>query len=150
MQGYWNLPKETAEALRDGWLHTGDVAQMDEDGFFTVIGRKQDLALSGSYQVYPRDVEEVLYEHPKVLEVAVVSMPQKAEKVTGSIASPPAAPFIKAFVVLKRGQRATGEELLTYARERLDAYKVPGQIEFRTELPKNAVGKVLRDALLKE
>ena len=150
MQGYWHLPEATAQALRDGWLHTGDIAQMDEDGFFTIIDRKQNLSLSSLYCVYPRDVEEVLYEHPKVLEVAVVSMPPKAEKVTGGIASPPAAPFIKAFVVLKRGQRATGEELLVYARERLDAYKLPGLIEFRTELPKNAVGKVLRDVLLKE
>jgi len=150
MRGYWNLPEETALALRDGWLHTGDVARMDEDGFFTVIGRKQDLILSGPYQVYPRDVEEVLYEHPKVLEVAVVSMPAKAEQDDGCTASAPAPPFIKAFVVLKRGQRATTEELLAYARKRLDAYQVPHQIEFRTKLPKNSVGKVLRDLLIQE
>jgi long-chain acyl-CoA synthetase len=95
-------------------------------------------------------VEEVLYEHPKVLEVVVVSMPAKAEQDDGGTAGAPAPPFIKAFVVLKRGQRATTEELLAYARKRLDAYQVPHQIEFRTKLPKNSVGKVLRDLLIQE
>ncbi len=150
MQGYWNLPEETAQALRAKWLHTGDVARVDEDGFFTIIGRTQDLILSGPYQVYPRDVEEVLYEHPKVLEVAVVSMPAKAEQEDGGSASPPVPLFIKAFVVLKGGQRASAEELLAYARKRLEAYKVPHQIEFRTELPKNSVGKVVRSLLMQE
>jgi long-chain acyl-CoA synthetase len=95
-------------------------------------------------------VEEVLYEHPKVLEVAVVSMPAKAEQEDGSTDSPPVPLFIKAFVVLKGGQRATSEELLAYARKRLEAYKVPHQIEFRTELPKNSVGKVVRGLLIQE
>ncbi|GAC1393924.1 MAG: hypothetical protein NVS4B11_31550 [Ktedonobacteraceae bacterium] len=147
MQGYWNLPEETAQALQDGWLHTDDIARMDEDGFFNIIDRKQDLVLSGILHIYPRDVEEVLYEHPKVLEVAVVNMVLPAEKGDGS-SGMPTSPFIKAFVVLKRGQQATAEEMLAYARERLDAYKVPHQIEFRTELPKNAVGKVLRGTLM--
>jgi long-chain acyl-CoA synthetase len=150
MQGYWNLPEETAQALRDGWLHTGDVAWMDEDGFFTIIDHKTDLVLSGALHVYPRDVEEVLYEHPKVLEVAVISIFAPAEKDESSTTSIPASPFIKAFVVLKRGQQATAEELLAYARERLDTYKLPQQIEFRTELPKNTVGKVLRGLLIQE
>jgi long-chain acyl-CoA synthetase len=96
------------------------------------------------------NVEEVLYEHPKVLEVAVVSTLLKAEKENGHAASTPASPFLKAFVVLKRGQRATAEELFAYARERLDAYKLPHQIEFRSELPKNAVGKVIRSLLMQE
>ena len=142
MQGYWQMPEETAQALRDGWLHTGDLASMDEEGFFTVVDRKKDLILSGSYNVYPRDVEELLYEHPKVLEAAVVSTPAPAEN--GATASP----FIKAVVVLKRGEQATADELLTFCRERLDAYKVPRQVEFRTELPKNIVGKVLRRLLI--
>ena len=149
MQGYWQMPEETAQGLCDGWLHTGDVAQMDEDGFFTIIDRKQNLTLSGTHQIYPREVEEALYEHPKVFEVAVVSMPQLAEKDTAGATSTPAAPFIKAFVVVKRGQRVTADELLAYARERLEDYKVPHQIEFRTELPKNAVGKVVRGLLFK-
>src|SRR5258708_2694333 len=135
MQGYWQMPEET-----------------DEDGFFTFIERKQHLTLFGAHQIYPREVEEVLYEHPKVLEVAVVSMLPPAEKDDGnatSTPSMPASPFIRAFVVVKRGQRVTADELLAYARERLEDYKVPHRIEFRTELPKNAVGKVVRGLLFK-
>ncbi len=140
MQGYWNQPEETREVLRDGWLHTGDLARMDEDGFFTIVDRKKDLIFSGTYNVYPRDVEEVLYEHPKVLEAAVVS--------TSSGENGSNSPFIKAVVVLKRGEKATADELLALCRERLDAYKVPAKIEFRNELPKNLVGKVLRRLLV--
>lgn len=140
MQGYWNMPQETEQALASGWLHTGDLASMDEEGFFTLVDRKKDLILSGPYNVYPRDVEEVLYEHPKVLEAAVVNA---SARENGN-----ASPFIKAVVVLKRGERATADELLALCRERLDAYKVPTQIEFRPELPKNAVGKVLRRLLI--
>jgi long-chain acyl-CoA synthetase len=149
MQGYWNMPEETRETLKDGWLHTGDLARMDEEGFFTIVDRKKDLILAGSYNVYPRDVEEVLYEHPKVLEVAVVSTSVSSE--TNGAAegnTTPASPFIKAFVVLKRGEKATPDELLALCRERLDSYKVPRQIEFRSELPKNFVGKVLRRLLV--
>ena len=149
MQGYWNMPEETRETLKDGWLHTGDLARMDEEGFFTIVDRKKDLILAGSYNVYPRDVEEVLYEHPKVLEVAVVSTPASSETSGASEANTtPASPFIKAFVVLKRGEKATPDELLALCRERLDSYKVPRQIEFRSELPKNFVGKVLRRLLV--
>lgn len=147
MQGYWNMPAETAQTLKDGWLHTGDLAVMDEDGFFSIIERKKDIILSGSYNVYPRDVEEVLYEHPKVLEAAVVSTPMPGGNGTDSTGSLP-SPFIKAVVVLKRGEKATADELLALCRERLDAYKVPRQIEFRSELPKNIVGKVLRRLLV--
>jgi long-chain acyl-CoA synthetase len=150
MQGYWQMPEETAQAVGDGWLRTNDVVQMDEDGFFTFIDRKQNLTLFGTHKIYPREVEEVLYEHPKVHEVAVVSMPPPAEKDDGNATSTsgaPTSPFIKAFVVVKRGQRVTADELLAYARERLEDYKVPHQIEFRTELPKNAVGKVVRGLL---
>jgi long-chain acyl-CoA synthetase len=149
MQGYWNMPEETQETLKDGWLHTGDLARMDEDGFFTIVDRKKDLILAGSYNVYPRDVEEVLYEHPKVLEVAVISTSASHETngETGENTTP-TSPFIKAFVVLKRGEKATPDELLALCRERLDSYKVPRQIEFRSELPKNFVGKVLRRLLV--
>jgi long-chain acyl-CoA synthetase len=149
MQGYWSMPEETRETLKDGWLHTGDLARMDEDGFFTIVDRKKDLILAGSYNVYPRDVEEVLYEHPKVLEAVVIST-QESHKINGGSEenASPASPFIKAFVVLKRGEKATPDELLALCRERLDAYKVPRQIEFRSELPKNFVGKVLRRLLV--
>ena len=149
MQGYWKRPEETRDTLKNGWLHTGDLARMDEDGFFTIVDRKKDLILAGSYNVYPRDVEEVLYEHPKVLEVVVISTLDSHETNGASEEStPPASPFIKAFVVLKRGEKATPDELLALCRERLDSYKVPRQIEFRSELPKNFVGKVLRRLLV--
>ncbi len=152
MRGYWNRPVETALALADGWLHTGDLARMDDDGFFTIVDRKRDVILTGPYNVYPRDVEEVLYEHPKVLEVAVVgahaaSAGGGADGATRA-ASDGSGLLVKAVVVLKRGERATADELLALCRERLDAYKVPRQIEFRTELPKNFVGKVLRRLLV--
>ena len=139
MQGYWKRPDETAQALRDGWLRTGDLASMDEDGYFTIVDRKKDLIIAGQYNVYPRDVEEVLYESPKVFEAVVVS---------GRDGTNGDNPFVKAIVVLKRGERATAEELLALCRERLEAYKVPKQVEFRTELPKNLVGKVLRRLLV--
>jgi long-chain acyl-CoA synthetase len=149
MQGYWNMPEETQETLKDGWLHTGDLARMDEDGFFTIVDRKKDLILAGAYNVYPRDVEEVLYEHPKVLEVVVISTSATNERKGGAGENTTqTSPFIKAFVVLKRGEKATSEELLALCRERLDSYKVPRQIEFRSELPKNFVGKVLRRLLV--
>jgi len=149
MQGYWNMAEETRDTLEDGWLHTGDLARMDEDGFFTIVDRKKDLILAGSYNVYPRDVEEVLYEHPKVLEAVVISTLDSNEtNGAGEEYTPPASPFIKAFVVLKRGEKATSDELLALCRERLDSYKVPRQIEFRSELPKNFVGKVLRRLLV--
>ena len=112
---------------------------MDEDGYFTIVDRKKDLIIAGQYNVYPRDVEEVLYESPKVFEAVVVS---------GRDGANGDNPFVKAIVVLKRGERATAEELLALCRERLEAYKVPKQIEFRTELPKNLVGKVLRRLLI--
>jgi long-chain acyl-CoA synthetase len=146
MRGYWKRPEETALALADGWLHTGDLARMDEDGFFTIVDRKKDVILAGAYNVYPRDVEEVLYEHPKVLEAVVVGTPDRADGTNESGAE--RTPLIKAVVVLKRGERATADELLALCRERLDAYKVPRRIEFRTELPKNFVGKVLRRLLV--
>lgn len=151
MQGYWDMPEETRATLQNGWLHTGDLASMDDDGFFAIVDRKKDLILAGSYNVYPRDVEEVLYEHPKVLEVAVVNMRHALasnDAANDNEQKSDSSPFIKAVVVLKHGEKATAEELLALCRERLDAYKVPRQIEFRSELPKNFVGKVLRRLLV--
>jgi long-chain acyl-CoA synthetase len=139
MKGYWNQPAETAEVLRDGWMYTGDLARMDEDGYFYIVERKKDLILSGGFNVYPREIEEVLYEHPKVLEAAVVGVPDpvRGEKV-------------KAFVVLKPGQTATGSEIIRFCRERLAAYKVPRAVAFRDALPKSLAGKVLRRAIREE
>ncbi len=140
MKGYWNMPEETALALRHGWLHTGDIARMDEEGYFYIVGRIKDMIKTVGENVYPREVEEVLYTHPKVREAVVVGLPH--EKFLGE--------KIKAYVVLKEGQHATAEELLQYCRERLSKFKVPKEIEFRDQLPKTLVGKPLRRVLRDE
>jgi long-chain acyl-CoA synthetase len=138
MQGYWNRPAETAEALTpDGWLRTGDVARMDAEGFFQVIERKKEMIVAGTYNIYPRDVEEVLYEHPKVLEAAVAGVPQ-AE----------GGAEVRAFVVLRHGERATAEEIIQFLRERISSYKLPQVVEFWEALPRSFIGKVLRRALI--
>jgi long-chain acyl-CoA synthetase len=139
MLGYWNRPEESAQVLRDGWLLTGDMAVMDEEGYFSIVDRKKDLIIAGGYNIYPREVEEVLYEHPKVQEVCVAGVPDPYRGET-----------VKAFVVLRQGERATTEELREFAKPRLAAYKVPRVVEFRDELPKTMVGKVLRRALVEE
>lgn len=137
MQCYWNRSAETGEVLTaDGWLRTGDVARMDADGFFQVIERKKEMIVAGRYNIYPRDVEEVLYEHPKVLEAAVAGVRQ-ADRTD-----------LKAFVVLRRGERATPDEIIQFLRERLSAYKVPGAVEFLDALPRSFIGKVLRRVLI--
>jgi long-chain acyl-CoA synthetase len=139
MLGYWNRPDESAQVLRDGWLLTGDVAVMDEEGYFSIVDRKKDLIIAGGYNIYPREVEEVLYEHPKVQEVCVAGVPDPYRGET-----------VKAFVVLRPGEQATTEELREFAKSRLAAYKVPRTVEFRDQLPKTMVGKVLRRALVEE
>jgi long-chain acyl-CoA synthetase len=138
MQGYWNRPAETAEVLTpDGWLRTGDLARMDTDGFFQVIERKKEMIVAGRYNIYPRDVEEVLYEHPKVLEAAVAGVPQVEGRAD-----------VKAFVVLREGESATADEIIQFLRERLSDYKVPKAVEFLDKLPRSFIGKVLRRALV--
>jgi long-chain acyl-CoA synthetase len=140
MAEYWNNPLETAETLRthDGetWLHTGDLAYMDEDGYLFIVDRKKDLIKTSGFQVWPREIEEVISALPSVLEVGVAGVP---DPVKGEVA--------KAWVVLKPGASATEDEVRAYCRERLAPYKVPGRVEFRTELPKTMVGKILRRAL---
>jgi len=136
MKGYWNKPDATAETLTDGWLHTGDIAKMDEDGYFYIVDRKKDMIISSGYNVYPRDIEEVFFEHPKVLEAAALGVPH-----------PKWGEQVKVFVALKEGETATEEELLTYCKDKLAAYKLPTMIEFRDELPKTNVGKVLKKDL---
>jgi long-chain acyl-CoA synthetase len=136
MQGYWRQPKATREALtEDRWLRTGDLATMDPDGFFRIVDRKKDMVISGRLRIYPRDVEEVLYEHPKVFEAAVVG-----HRANGRAR-------LKAFVVLKRGEEATSDEIVAFCKRRLKAGLVPAWVEFRDELPKSFVGKVLRRML---
>jgi long-chain acyl-CoA synthetase len=144
MAGYWNNPLETAEVLctdSDGvtWLRTGDLAYMDEDGYVFLVDRKKDLIKTSGFQVWPREIEEVLTAHPAVLEAGVAGVP---DPIKGEVA--------KAWVVLKADARAGAEELRAYCRERLAPYKVPAQVEFRRELPKTMVGKVLRRMLAEE
>jgi long-chain acyl-CoA synthetase len=139
MKGYWNRPEETARSLRNGWLYTGDIARMDEEGYFYIVDRKKDMIICGGFNVYPREVEEALYLHPKILEAAVLGVPDPYRGET-----------VKAFVVLKPGQKATGEEIIEFCRQNLARFKVPTQVEFRKELPKSHVGKVLRKVLREE
>ena len=140
MRGYWEHDGDDSESvLKDGWLYTGDVAVMDEEGFFTIISRKRDTIMAGEYSVYPRDVEEVLYENSKVMEAAVVGVTvEEGEQ------------RVKAFVVPRPGTSLSKEELTDLCRQRLDEYAVPWDIEFREELPKSFVGKVLRRMLVEE
>ncbi|AST00112.1 MULTISPECIES: long-chain-fatty-acid--CoA ligase [Geobacillus] len=139
MKGYWNMPEETAAALRDGWLYTGDLASIDEEGYVTIVDRKKDLIIAGGYNIYPREIEEVLYEHPAVREAAAVGVPDPYRGET-----------VKAIIVLKDGMQANEEEILAHCRKNLAAYKVPRIVEFRAELPKTNVGKILRRALREE
>lgn len=139
MKGYWNMPEETAIALRDGWLYTGDIATMDEDGYFRIVDRKKDMIIAGGFNIYPRDVEEVLYQHPKVKEVVVAGIPDPYRGET-----------VKAYVILKEGQTATEQEIIDFCRGKMAKYKVPTAIEFRTQLPKTTVGKILRRMLVEE
>ena len=139
MKGYWNKPEETAAVLKDGWLYTGDVGYMDENGFFYVKDRKKDMIVASGFNVYPREVEEVLYEHEKVQEVVVLGVPDPYRGET-----------VKAFVVVKDGVTCSEEELNAFARKYLAAYKVPKVYEFRKELPKTTVGKILRRVLVDE
>jgi long-chain acyl-CoA synthetase len=140
MKGYWNKPEETAQALRGGWLHTGDIATMDKDGFFYIVDRIKDMIKTVGENVYPREVEEVLYTHPKVKEAVVVGLPHQQF----------AGEKIKAYVVLKEGENATAEEIIQFCKEQLSKFKVPKEIEFRDQLPKTLVGKVLRRVLRDE
>ena len=141
MKGYWNRPDETAKTLKGGLLLTGDIAYMDEDGYFYVVDRKKDMINVSGFKVCPREVEEVLYEHPAVKEVAVIGVPD-----------PRSGEAVKAYVALKEEYegKVTAEELIEFCRERLAKYKIPKQIEFRLELPKTAAGKILRRAIREE
>jgi len=136
MKGYWNRPEETAIALRDGWLYTGDVARMDEDGFFYIVQRKKDMIIVSGFNVYPNEVEDVLFTHPAVLEAAVIGVPD-----------PYRGEAVKAFITLRPGAAATADEVIEFCRANLAKYKVPTLVEFMTSLPKSAVGKVLRREL---
>jgi long-chain acyl-CoA synthetase len=139
MKGYWNNAEETACQLRDGWLHSGDIGQLDEAGYLYIVDRKKDMIIAGGFNVYPREIDEVLFQNPKVAEAVSVGIPDAYRGET-----------VKAYVVLKPGQAATEAEIIAFCREKLTAYKVPKLVEFRDELPKSAVGKILRKILREE
>jgi long-chain acyl-CoA synthetase len=136
MLGYWNRPDDTAQAIRDGWFHSGDVGYMDEDGYIFIVDRVKDMINAAGFKVWPREVEEVLFQHPAITECAVVGLAD-AEK--GEIAA--------AYLVLREGASLTAEELDVYCRQHLAAYKVPRRVEFVNTLPKNATGKILKRVL---
>ncbi|MEA3222221.1 MAG: long-chain fatty acid--CoA ligase [Thermodesulfobacteriota bacterium] len=139
MKGYWNKPEETEIALRDGWLYTGDIATMDEEGYFYIVDRKKDMIIASGFNVYPREIDEVLYKHPKIKEACTIGVPHEYRGET-----------VKIFIVLKEGETATSEEIIEYCRENMAKYKVPKIVEFRDDLPKSAIGKVLRKELRKK
>jgi len=139
MLGYWNRPEDTAAVLKDGWLLTGDMGYMDENGYFYIVDRKKDMIIAGGYNVYPREVEEVLFSHPAVMEAAVIGIPDPYRGET-----------VKAFVVCKKDQQVSETELDAFCRQKLASYKVPRHYEFRQELPKTMVGKVLKRQLQEE
>ncbi len=136
MKGYLNKPEETQDAIRDGWFLTGDIASVDEEGYFTIVDRKKDMVISGGFNIYPREVDEILFAHPKIKEACAIGVP---DSYSGE--------RVKAFVVLKDGEEATSDEIIEYCRERMARYKVPKYVEFCGELPKSAVGKILRRQL---
>jgi len=139
MLGYKGKPEETANTLKDGWIYTGDIATMDEDGYCYIVDRKKDMIISGGYNVYPRDIDEVYYENPKVQEACSIGIPDAKR-----------GENVKLFIVLKEGETATQEEMIEYGRTKLAAYKLPTEVEFRKELPKTNVGKILRKELRAE
>jgi len=139
MKGYRNLPDKTADALKDGWLLTGDVATVDEEGYFTIVDRKKDIIAAVADKVYPRDVEEVLFSHPKIQDACAIGVPAAAGGET-----------VKAFVVLKKGETATKNEITSFCAKKLEAHKIPTAIQFVDDLPRSPVGKVLRKELRRQ
>ena len=136
MMGYYKKPQETAQILQDGWLYTGDIGKFDQDGYLTIVDRKKDMIIASGYNIYPVEIDDVLFDHPKILEACAIGVPDAYRGET-----------VKAFIVVKDGETLTEEEVVSYCREKLAAYKVPKMIEFMDELPKSAVGKVLRREL---
>jgi long-chain acyl-CoA synthetase len=139
MLGYWQRPEETALVLRAGWLRTGDICRVDEDGYFYLVDRRKDMIDASGFKVFPREVEEVLLMHPAVAEAVVAGVPDRYRGET-----------VKAFVVLRPGQAATGDEIAAFSRLHLAPYKIPRLVEIRGELPKSLVGKYLRRVLVEE
>lgn len=139
MLGYWNNPEETKNQMTDSWLRTGDIGQMDEEGYITLVDRKKDLIIAGGFNIYPREVDEVLYQHPCVAEAVTVGIPDAYRGET-----------VKVFIVLKQGEKATEQDIINFCKDKLAPYKVPKFVEFREAIPKSAVGKILRKILREE
>jgi long-chain acyl-CoA synthetase len=139
MKGYWRRPGDTDQVLKNGWLYTGDIAKMDEDGYFYILDRKKDIIIASGYNVYPREIEEVLYQHEAVEEAIVIGVPDMYRGET-----------VKAFVKLKAGAQVSPQSLIEFTKMNLAPYKVPKEIELLDELPKSSVGKLLRRMLRKE
>ena len=139
MRGYWKRPEDTADTLKGGWLHTGDVAVMDEDGYFFIVDRMKDMIISGGFNIYPREIEEVLHAHPKIADVAALGVPHRTR---GEV--------VKVYVVAKEGESLTREEVIAFCREKLAGFKTPKFVELRDNLPKTMVGKVLKRVLRDE
>ena len=139
MREYWNMPEETRGVLEDGWLYTGDLARQDEEGFITIVDRKKDIIISAGMNVYPREIEEVLLTHPDVVEVAVVGVPSRVRE-----------EVVKAFIVTAAGKKVAKTDIIDFCVDQLSKYKIPKQIEFRSQLPKSGVGKILKRVLLEE
>jgi long-chain acyl-CoA synthetase len=138
MKGYWNMPEETAKTLRNGWLHTGDMGRMDDEGYIYIVDRKKDMIISGGENIYPKEIEEVLYTHPSILEAAVIGVPDEKW-----------GEAVKAVVVLKEGKKATEEEIIEFCKENLASYKKPKSVDFVETLPRTPSGKVLKPELRK-
>lgn len=139
MNGYWNLPRETAEAIRDGWIHTGDFGRFDDAGYVYIVDRKNDMIISGGKNIYPRELEEVIYTHPAVLDAAVIGVP---DDYWGEA--------VKAIVVLREGMQATEEEIIALCKENLASYKKPKSVEFRKQLPRTSTGKIRKKDIREE
>lgn len=139
MKGYWNKPEETKEAMRNGWFHTGDLAQMDEEGYYYIVGRKKELIISSGFNIYPKEIEELLYQHPKIADAAVIGVPHEYK-----------GEAVKAYIILQEGAQATPEEIIDYCRSKLAVFKAPTIVEFRKALPRTASGKVLKRVLQEE
>jgi len=139
MKGYWNNEEETQNQLRNGWLHTGDIAIRDEDYYVSIVDRKKDMIIAGGYNIYPREIDEILHQHPKVQQAVAVGVPHEYRGET-----------VKAYIVVKEGETVTEEEIIEFSRGHLAAYKAPKVVEFRDSLPQSAVGKILRKILRDE
>jgi long-chain acyl-CoA synthetase len=136
MKGYYNKPDETQKVIKDEWFYSGDIGKFDEDGYLTIVDRKKDMIIAGGYNIYPVELDNVLFGHPKILEACTIGIPDPYRGET-----------VKAFIVAKQGEQLTENEVMDYCKKNLAAYKIPKQIEFVNELPKSTVGKILRREL---